>query len=85
MGRPMTTQVTVAANGRTSLPAGLRKHLGLSGGGALVVEELPDGVVLRTLPQSIAKAQALARRYTGDKPETSVDAFLNNRRADSGE
>ncbi len=44
-------------------------------------EELPDGVVLRTL----AKAQALARRYTGDRPETSVDAFLNNRRADSGE
>ncbi len=81
----MTTQVTVAANGRMSLPADLRKRLGLSGGGALVVEELPDGVVLRTLAQSIAKAQALARRYTGDKPESSVDAFLNNRRTDSGE
>ncbi len=83
--QPMTIQVTVAANGRMSLPADLRKRLGLSDGGVLVVEELPDGVVLRTLAQSIAKAQALARRYTGDKPETSVEAFLNNRRTDSGQ
>lgn len=38
-----------------------------------------------TVAEAIAKAQALARRYTGDKPESSIDAFLNNRRADSGE
>jgi antitoxin VapB len=35
--------------------------------------------------EAIAHAQALARKYTADKPETSVDAFLTNRRADSGE
>jgi AbrB family looped-hinge helix DNA binding protein len=81
----MTLQVTVTANGRMSLPADIRRRLGLSGGGALLVEETTDGIVLRTVAQSIAHAQALARKYTGDKPEASVDAFLANRRAESGE
>jgi len=81
----MTVQITIAANGRLSLPADIRKRLGLSGGGALVVEETPDGLILRTLAQSIAHAQALARQYTAGKPEASVDAFLAGRRAESGE
>jgi AbrB family looped-hinge helix DNA binding protein len=80
----MTVQVTITANGRMSLPADLRKRLGLAGGGALLIEETPDGIVLRTVAQSIAHAQALAREYTGDKPEASVDAFLANRRAETG-
>lgn len=81
----MTVQVTITPNGRMSLPADIRKRLGLSSGGALLVEELPDGIVLRTVAQSISHAQALARKYTADKPEASVDAFLANRRAESGE
>jgi AbrB family looped-hinge helix DNA binding protein len=81
----MTIQVAIAANGRMSLPADIRKRLGVSEGGALLIEELPDGIVLRTVEQSIAHAQALARRYTADKPEASVDAFLAGRRADTGE
>jgi AbrB family looped-hinge helix DNA binding protein len=68
-----------------SLPVEIRRRLGLAGGGALLVEETEDGVFLRTVTQSIAHAQALARKYTADKPEASVDAFLANRRADSGE
>jgi len=81
----MTIQVTITANGRMSLPADIRKRLGLSAGGALLVEETPDGIVLRTVAQSIARAQALAREYTADKPGASVDAFLASRRADSGD
>jgi AbrB family looped-hinge helix DNA binding protein len=81
----MTVQVTITANGRMSLPADIRKRLGLSGGGALLVEETPEGIVLRTVAQAIAHAQALARKYTVGKPEASVDAFLANRRAESGE
>ncbi|MDP9056286.1 MAG: AbrB family transcriptional regulator [Pseudomonadota bacterium] len=81
----MTVQITITANGRMSLPADIRKRLGLGGGGALLVEETEDGVFLRTLAQSVAHAQALARKYTGGKPEASVDAFLANRRSDSGE
>tara|TARA_B100002019_G_scaffold187286_1_gene161755 strand:- start:57 stop:266 length:210 start_codon:yes stop_codon:yes gene_type:complete len=68
-----------------SLPAELRKRLGLAGGGAVYLDETPDGVVLRTAAQAVARAQALARQYTGDRTEASVDAFLANRREESGE
>jgi len=81
----MTVQVTITPNGRMSLPADIRKRLGLAGGGALLVEETEDGVILRTIAQSIAHAQALAKKYTGTKPEASVDTFLARRREESGE
>jgi AbrB family looped-hinge helix DNA binding protein len=81
----MTLQITITPNGRMSLPADIRRRLGLSSGGALLVEETPEGLVLRTVAQSIAHAQALARKYTADMPGASVDAFLANRRVESGE
>jgi AbrB family looped-hinge helix DNA binding protein len=81
----MTYQVKITASGRLSLPADLRKRLGLGGGGELLVEETKDGVILRTVAQAVANAQAIARRYTGDNPDSSVDAFLAARRRDSGE
>ena len=81
----MTYQVKIAANGRMILPAALRKRLGLSMGGELLVEETPDAIVLRSTAQAVANAQAIARKYTGDNPASSVDAFLAQRRQDSGE
>jgi AbrB family looped-hinge helix DNA binding protein len=80
----MTLQVNITSNGRMSLPVGIRKRLGLEGGGAVLVEETPDGVILRTVSQAVAKAQALAKRYA-NHPDASVDAFLTARRSDSGE
>ena len=80
----MTLQLTIAPNGRMSLPADMRKRLGLEHGGAVLVEETPDGVVLRTIGQAVARAQAIARKYA-DHPDASVDAFLANRARDSGE
>jgi bifunctional DNA-binding transcriptional regulator/antitoxin component of YhaV-PrlF toxin-antitoxin module len=68
-----------------SLPVDIRRRLGLTGGGMLLVEETEGGVFLRTVAQSVAHAQALARKYTEGKPDVSVDAFLANRRPDSGE
>jgi AbrB family looped-hinge helix DNA binding protein len=81
----MSYQVKITPSGRMSLPAALRKRLGLSGGGALLVEETENGIVLRTVAQSVAHAQAIVRKYTGDNPESSVDAFLANRRKEWGE
>lgn len=81
----MTYHVRITASGRLSLPAALRKRLGLSGGGDLLVEETEDGIVLRTTAQAVAHAQAIVRKYTGDDPGSSVDAFLANRRKDWGE
>lgn len=80
----MATEVYIAANGRMSLPADIRKRLGLSGGGAVFIEEIKDGIVLRTAGQAVAHAQALARKYTGGQPDSGVDGFLARRKEDSG-
>ena len=81
----MAVQVKVTPDGRMSLPAEIRMRLGLLQGGALVVEELDNGVILRTLAQSIAHAQDIAREGAHSGPNASVDAFLAGRTADSGE
>ncbi len=79
----MTIQVPITETGRMNLPASLRKRLGLSGSGTVFLEETEDGVVLRTAAQAVARAQAIARRYTGDKGGSAE--FIANRRAESGE
>jgi AbrB family looped-hinge helix DNA binding protein len=81
----MTLQINITPSGRMSLPADIRKRLGLMGGGAVYLDETEDGVVLRTANQAVARAQALAKQYTGGNPDASVDAFLNRRRDESGE
>ena len=81
----MTLQINITPNGRMSLPADVRKRLGLTDGGAVYLDETEDGVVLRTANQAVARAQSLAKRYTGENPDASVDDFLNRRREDSGE
>lgn len=79
----MSYTVKMSQSGRINLPAPLRKKLGLTSGGALLVDETENGLVLRTVAQSVAHARALAQKYTGK--EASVDHFLANRIADSGE
>ena len=81
----MVVQVNVTQNGRMSLPADIRKRMGLIDGGAVFADETPDGVVLRTAAQAVARAQALAKQFTGGNPDASVDAFLDRRREDSSE
>lgn len=81
----MTVKVSVTATGRMSIPADIRKRLGLTGGGTVYLDETDDGVVLRTAAQAVARAQAMAKRYTGGNPDASVDAFLARRRDESGE
>jgi AbrB family looped-hinge helix DNA binding protein len=81
----MTLQINITPNGRMSLPADVRKRLGLTDGGAVYLDETEDGVVLRTANQAVARAQALAKHYTGENPDASVDAFLKRRREDGGE
>ncbi len=79
----MTIQVNITASGRMSLPADLRKRLGVSSGGALIVEETSDGVILRTVAQSIAHAREIARKYAN--AELTTETFLANRRVESSE
>jgi AbrB family looped-hinge helix DNA binding protein len=81
----MTIQVNITPNGRMSLPADIRKRLGLTEGGAVYLDETADGVVLRTAAQAVARAQALAKQFTAGNADASVDAFLARRREESGE
>ncbi|WP_354288695.1 AbrB/MazE/SpoVT family DNA-binding domain-containing protein [Sphingomonas sp. UYEF23] len=80
----MSMQVNITPNGRMSLPAGIRKRLGLEAGGAVLIEETADGVILRTVSQAVARAQAIAKKYS-DHPDASVDAFIASRRTEGGE
>jgi len=69
----------VMPDGRLSLPADLRKRHGLARGGEVIVEDLGDAIVLRTLDQVVARAQALSRRLTAGKDGASVEDFLADR------
>ena len=79
----MSYTVNMSQSGRINLPAPLRKKLGLVSGGALLVDETEHGLMLRTIPQSVAHAQALAQKYTDQA--ASVDNFLATRNVDSDE
>lgn len=81
----MTIQVNITPQGRMSLPADLRRRLGLVEGGAVFLEETEDGIVLRTAAQAVAHAQTLAKRFASGGNAVSVSGFLAHRRADSGE
>ena len=81
----MTIQVNITPQGRMSLPADLRRRLGLVEGGAVFLEETEDGVVLRTAAQAVAHAQAIAKRFADGGKRVSVSGFLAHRKADSGE
>ena len=81
----MTVQVRITPAGRMSLPASIRKRLGLSNGGSVLIEETDDGIIMRTASQAVSHAQALARKYTEGKEDASVASFLANRREESGE
>lgn len=81
----MTVQINITPNGRMSLPVDIRKRLGLTEGGAVFLEETADGVVIRTAAQAVARAQAIAKAFAAGRGDVSVDAFLAQRRKDSGE
>lgn len=81
----MTIPINITQNGRMSLPADIRKRMGLTGGDTVYLEETDEGVILRTAGQAVARAQALAKRYTSDNSDTSVATFLADRSEDGGE
>ncbi len=69
----------VMPDGRISLPAGLRRKHGLTGGGDVIVEDAGDAIILRTLDQVVARAQALSRKLTDGRQGATLDDFLAER------
>ena len=73
----------VTESGRVSLPAELRKAIGLDRGGDVVFELNGREIRIRTVDEVIDQAQAITKRLLGGKPEASVDAFLAERRREA--
>ncbi len=73
----------VMPDGRMSLPAELRKRRGLGNGGEVIVEDVGDAIVLRTLDQVVARAHEMSRRLTEGKAGASLNEFLADRARDA--
>ena len=77
-GTAGASRIKVSPTGRLSLPADLRRAVGLEHGGTVVVE-LEEGTIrLRTIDEVLARARTAAREIVGQ--EASVDDFLKFRR-----
>ena len=81
----MPIQLRISPEGRISLPAAIRARLGVEGGGTLIVDEVENGVLLRSVAQAIEQAQTINRKRFANNMGASVDAFLAIRRNDSGD
>jgi AbrB family looped-hinge helix DNA binding protein len=68
----------VMPDGRVSLPVEIRRRHGLAQGGEVIVEDVGDAIVLRTLDEVVARAQALSRKLVSGK-RASVADFLAER------
>ncbi len=75
----------ISESGRLSLPAEFRKAVGLEHGGDVVVELVGREIHIRTVSETILRAQALTERLLAGKPDASVDAFLTARRREASE
>lgn len=73
----------VTVSGRLSLPADVRRAVGLEHGGDVVVELAGKEIRIRTLEEVVARAQQLARQLTRGKAGTSVEDFLEQRRQEA--
>lgn len=73
----------VSQSGRISLPIELRKAVGLEQGGDVVIELDGHDIRIRTVDEVVAQAQRLTQRLLDGKPESSLDAFLRERRREA--
>lgn len=71
-------------DGQLSPPPDLLERQGPGNGGAVVVEDTGDAIVIRTPDQVVARAQAPSRRLVGGKPGASVEDFLADRAQEIG-
>lgn len=79
----MLSRVKITPAGRLSLPADIRKRYGLSKGGEVLVEDRGTEIVLRTVSQTVAQAQALSRKLLVGKEGADLSSFLAGRRRDA--
>ncbi len=76
----MAVHVKLAANGRICIPADVRARLGLKDGDSLTLDETEEGMVLRTMEQSVRRAQAIYQEMMKGKSGATVEDFLREKR-----
>ena len=74
--------IQIAANGRMVLPVALRERLHVQTGGQVVVRSEQGKLMLESVDDAVARAQALVRRYV-PKSDGIVDELLAERRAEA--
>jgi AbrB family looped-hinge helix DNA binding protein len=79
----MGIQVKVSPSGRLSIPADVRKQLGLEKGGSLMLNVDEFGITLTNFQQRVAKAQSLYRELMNGKQDFTIEEFLAEKRADA--
>jgi AbrB family looped-hinge helix DNA binding protein len=76
----MSLEVKLTPSGRISIPADVRRRLGLRPGASVYLDEMADGLVIRTAEQAVARAQAISRKLLEGAKGATVDDFLHERR-----
>ncbi len=79
----MGIEITVSPSGRLSIPADVRKRLGLENGGKLILNLDEFGMRLSTAQQRVRQAQALYREFSKGEAGYTIDEFLEQKRADA--
>jgi bifunctional DNA-binding transcriptional regulator/antitoxin component of YhaV-PrlF toxin-antitoxin module len=69
----------ISKSGRLSIPAAFRKAAGLEHGGNVVVELADREIRIRSVPEAVARAQAISKRLLAGKPDITVDEFIAER------
>jgi bifunctional DNA-binding transcriptional regulator/antitoxin component of YhaV-PrlF toxin-antitoxin module len=78
----MRRTVQVAENGRMNLPAEMRRGLGLSGSGRVILTQDANGIRITTADQALKRVQALAAPFIQGRGSV-VDEFIAERRAEA--
>ncbi len=76
----MTVQVKLTPSGRISIPADVRRRLGLQPGETVYLDETEEGLLIRSVSQAVKRAQQLSCKLLEDKEGFTVDDFLRERR-----
>jgi AbrB family looped-hinge helix DNA binding protein len=73
----------VSESGQVIVPADFRRQIGLEHGGDVVIELDGKAIRIRAVADALAEAQAWTRKVLGDRPGTSVDDFIAERRREA--
>ena len=78
----ISARARVSASGRLSIPADMRRALGIEKGGSVSLRLGDEGLHLKTPHQFVKRIQKMARE-DGPHEKLSVDDFINWRREEA--